>query len=83
MQIAGKMSDDYGDDYLKSLEVLIYQIRHQFESNLGEYSLNMKAMIEDREVMKQLGGRILNAANDLESCKSELDNIIWKEIKNA
>lgn len=83
MQIAGKMSDDYGDDYLKSLEVLIYQIRHQFESNLGEYSLNMKAMIEDREAMKQLGGRILNAANDLESCKSELDNIIWKEIKNA
>ena len=43
----------------------------------------MKAMIEDREAMKQLGGRILNAANDLESCKSELDNIIWKEIKNA
>lgn len=39
----------------------------------------MQAMIANREVMKELGNKIECAANELEKCEDNLNEIIWKE----
>lgn len=82
-KVAGTMSDDYSKDYRNALETLLMQIKSQFESNLEEYSLYMKAMIANKEAMKQLGEKVTNAAIALTSCKNQLNEIIWKEIKHV
>ena len=83
LEITGKMCDDYEKDYRKTLETLLHQIRSQFQTNLEDYSLSMRAMIDDREAMKKLGERIQAAADALDGCKVSLNKIIWKEIINA
>ena len=74
------MTDDFAKDYRNALETLLMQIKTIFESNLEQYSLNMKAMMEDKEAMMKLGGRISDAANSLLSCQDSLNEIIWREI---
>lgn len=83
IKVAGLMSDDYSKDYRKALETLLMQIKSQFESNLAEYSLYMRAMIENKEAMKQLGNKVEDAANTLKECQNQLNTIIWKETKHV
>ncbi len=77
--IATSMADEYAGDYQKALETILMAIRSNFEENLAKYSLYMQAMIENREVMKQLGTKIDDAATDLAECENDLNSIIWKE----
>lgn len=79
--VAREMADDYGRDYRNSLETLLMQIKTIFESNLEKYSLNMKAMIEDREAMQKLGNKVSDAALSLAGCQENLNEMIWKELK--
>ena len=77
-----KMEDDFENDYRSSLNQLLNDVQDVFQKNLEDYSLKMKAMIEDRDAMKDLGMKIQDAADDLDECKKSLNSIIWKEIKN-
>lgn len=81
--IATEMADEYAGDYRKALETVLMAIKSNFEQNLAKYSLYMKAMIDNREVMKQLGEKIEVAAKDLTECENDLNDIIWKEQKNG
>lgn len=77
--IATEMATDYAKDYCKSLETILMAVKSNFEQNLDQYSLYMKAMIDNREVMMQLGNKIEAAASDLNECEKDLNEIIWKE----
>lgn len=80
---AGEMRDEYVKEFCKSLETLLMQIKSQFELHLSEYSLNMKALIQNRDAMMALGDRIATAAVDLVGCQEQLNQIIWKEKENV
>lgn len=77
MDIADSMCDDYSKDYRDSLESLLVQIKTQFEGNLDTYSLYMKAMVENRDAMKQLGEKVADVATELFGCQKQLNDIIW------
>lgn len=83
MKEAASMSDTFCDDYKTSLETVLAQIKTQFERNLDDYSLNMKALKENKAAMEALGIKISDAADALRSCQVDLNNIIWKEINNV
>lgn len=77
--IATDMTNEYSADYQKALETILMAIKSNFEQNLAKYSLYMKAMIDNKEVMKKLGTKIEDAAADLTACEDDLNAIIWKE----
>ncbi len=76
-EIAASMCDDYSRDYRTALESLLIQTRTQFENNLETYSLYMKAMVENRDAMKQLGDRVADVATELFESQKQLNDIIW------
>lgn len=78
--IVEDMHTDYCADYRKTLETLLMQIKSQFETNLAEYSLHMKALIDNKDIMMQLGKKVENAAEALIMCQSKLNEIIWREL---
>lgn len=78
--IATDMADEYAKDYQKALETILMAIKSNFEQNLAKYSLYMETMINNREVMKQLGIKIEDTATDLVESEDELNAIIWKEV---
>lgn len=80
--IARTMTDNYGEEYSKSLCTLLAQIKDAFASNLAQYSVNMQAMMEDKEAMEKLGGRISDAAMALQESQESLNRMIWREISN-
>lgn len=77
--VATEMATDYAKDYCKSLETILMAVKSNFEQNLDQYSLYMKALIDNREAMMQLGNKIEAAASDLNECEKGLNEIIWKE----
>lgn len=81
-RIAREMSDDYGRDYRQSLELLLMQVQSRFKTNLEQYSINMRTLIQNREAMLMLGRKVNDAAESLAECQSNLDSMIWKELKN-
>ena len=54
----------------------------EFENNLKKYSLRLKAKLEDKEAIENLGNKIQDAANELKICQNELWRIIWR-VKDA
>ena len=86
VQLQGLVEDMYNDycsDYRNTLETLLMQIKSQFETNLAEYSVHMKALIDNKDIMMQLGKKVENAANALIRCQEELNEIIWRELSNS
>lgn len=81
--VAGKMTDDYEEDYRVALETLLQRVISEFRNNLDKYSVQMKAMIENREAMKKLGDRISDAALSLVQCQGLLNKVIWEELENG
>ena len=77
------MHDEYASDYRNTLQALLNQIQALFQSHLEDYSLDMKALIEDRDAMVELGDKVQHAANTLDDCKRNLNDIIWREKDNA
>lgn len=77
VEIADSMCEDYSQDYRNALESLLMQIKTQFEGNLETYSLYMKAMVESRDAMKELGDKVADVATELFDCQKQLNDIIW------
>ena len=77
------MYNDYCSDYRNTLETLLMQIKSQFETNLAEYSVHMKALIDNKDIMMQLGKKVENAASALIRCQEELNEIIWRELSDS
>lgn len=76
-----EMGENYRKDYRDSLETILLQIKTSFATNLESYSLNMKALMENKDSMMELGNRVSHAAKVLRKCEEELNAIIWKEVK--
>lgn len=79
--IVEKMGKNYRKDYRESLEMILLQIKTNFATNLESYSLNMKALMDNKDAMMELGNRVSDAAKALRKCEEELNTIIWKEVK--
>lgn len=77
VNIADSMCVDYSADYRNALESLLMQIKNQFEGNLETYSLYMKAMVENRDAMQDLGDKVADVATELFDCQKQLNDIIW------
>lgn len=77
VNIADSMCVDYSADYRNALESLLMQIKTQFETNLETYSLYMKAMVENRDAMQDLGDKVADVATELFDCQKQLNDIIW------
>ena len=77
--VATDMADEYAIDYQNALETILMAIKCNFEQNLEKYSLYMKAMLNNKEVMERLGKKIEDAAKDLRDSKEDLNAIIWRE----
>ena len=78
-KVIGEMRDEFIKDYKNNLKNLLIDTKSHFTVNLKNYSLDMKAMVEDRNTMKQLGKKISDAAEALANCQKELDTIIWRQ----
>ncbi len=81
-EITSGMADDYEDEYARSLESVLAKVKHEFESKLGEYSLRMKALLEDKAAMIKLGEVIEQTAQELATSQEDLNRVIWEEHKN-
>lgn len=79
--IVEKMGKNYRKDYREPLEMILLQIKTNFATNLESYSLNMKALMDNKDAMMELGNRVSDAAKALRKCEEELNTIIWKEVK--
>ena len=82
-EVARSMSDDYCKDYRTALETMLAQIKSQYQMNLDDYSLNMKALKENKAAMERLGGKLVDAANELRSRQDDLNQMIWRGIEDA
>lgn len=78
-----KMADDYSEDYAKALDTLLLQIQSIYKTNLMRYSVQMKAMAEDKEAMMRLCGKLKEASAALGECQQQLNETIWKEVSHA
>ena len=83
MKEAEMMRNDYLTDYCSSLEKLTEKTEQDFKSRLSDYSLTMAALIQDRDTMKKVGDRMSAAADELDKCLKQLDQIIWRESENV
>ena len=79
--IVEKLGKNYRKDYRDSLETILMQIKSNFGTNLEVYSLNMKALIENKDAMMELGQRVFDVAEALRGCEKELNDIIWREVQ--
>ena len=79
--IVEKLGKNYRKDYRDSLETILMQIKSNFGTNLETYSLNMKALIENKDAMMKLGQRVFVVAEALRGCEKELNDIIWREVQ--
>ena len=77
--IVEKLGRNYRKDYRDSLETILMQIKSNFGTNLEVYSLNMKALLEDRDAMMELGKRLFEVSEALRACEMDLNDIIWRE----
>lgn len=78
--IVEDMSEKYRKDYKNALEILLMQIKINFETNLETYSLSMQGLKENKDAMMELGGHVADAAAALKKCEEELNEIIWREV---
>ena len=79
--IVEKIGTNYRKDYADTLDTILLQVKSNFGDNLDTYSLNMKALIENKDAMMKLGEKIFDAAEALKRCESDLNDIIWREIQ--
>lgn len=79
--IVEKLGKNYRKDYRDSLETILMQIKSNFGTNLEIYSLNMKALIENKDAMMKLGQRVFDVAEALRGCEKELNGIIWRGVQ--
>lgn len=69
---------DYREDYRKSLSALLGAIQSEFEKNLHNYSLLMRAMMENRQSVEALHDEIAAAAEKLAELQRGLNDVIWR-----
>lgn len=81
LEIVEKMGENYRKDYRNTLETLLYQIKTEFGTNLGTYSLHMQTLMENRDAMMELGRRVEDTAAALRKCEGELNKIILREAQ--
>jgi len=81
--IADGLYTDYGKDYRKSIVVVLKEVEDEFINNIEKYSVLIKALLEEKEVMEQLQKLFLEVASSLEECQEELNCVIWSGEKNG
>ena len=72
----------FKSEYYDTLCDILEQVKGKFETNLEQYSVNMGAMLQNRDAMMRLGAVIEEAAQSLAKCEETLNNSIWRELKD-
>lgn len=80
VKISNNIMNTYKEDYIKTLDKILYSIKDDFEYHLEDYSLSIKAMYEDKNAMIELGERILKSSQSLIQCQNDLNQIIWNKL---
>lgn len=75
-----ELADIYKENYRQSLNSLLRKVESEFNLNMENYSISLKAKLEDKEAMESLKCKILVAVEQLHECQRELDAVIW-EVK--
>lgn len=81
--LAGEMADAFRKDYQDTFNKVIEAVQDRFKNNLDEFSLNVRAMKEDRDAMLKLGQIISDAATSLSESQERLNSLIWKEMEST
>lgn len=71
--------DDMKKDYLAEGNRISDAISAEYNDHLETYSTLLHGLIENKEKMQEIGGRIHNVADKIDACTNELESIIWKE----
>ncbi len=79
--IVEKLETNYKKDYRESLITILMQVKSNYEKNLGTYSIDMKALIDNKDAMMELGQKVADAADALRTCEKKLNDIIWREVQ--
>ncbi|MBD5512046.1 MAG: hypothetical protein HDR08_12485 [Lachnospiraceae bacterium] len=72
--LAEDLERDFRDEYAR----LLSQVKSEFEQNLEKYSTMVKAKLDDKKAIENLGGKIQAAADELKQCQNKLEEIIWR-----
>ena len=83
MNLAGEMVDVFRKDFQDAFNKVIEAVQDRFKNNLDEFSLNVKALKEDRDAMLKLGQIISDAATSLSDSQDRLNRDIWKEVEST
>ena len=69
LSIAARMSDDFKNDYVRSLSALLDQVKAEFILNMDKYSILMQAKLADKKAMEELRKKIVSTEDALLRCK--------------
>lgn len=78
--ITGELADEYKTNYRESLNSMLKKVESEFTVNMEQYSLSLRAKLEDKDAMEKLKDKILAAVAELRRCQKTLDSGIW-EVK--
>lgn len=76
--IINSLAQDLESEFRNAHAVLFSQVKSEFEQNLEKYSIMMKAKLDDKAAIENLGEKIQASASELRQCQSSLEKIIWR-----
>ena len=71
-------SQEIESEYRHIHSDILERLKSEYENNIERYSKVLKAMLTDKKKTEELGIKIKIAADELEKCKKELDDKIWR-----
>ena len=78
--VTDELADEYKTNYRESLNSMLKKVESEFTVNMEQYSLSLRAKLEDKDAMEKLKDKILAAVAELRRCQKTLDSGIW-EVK--
>lgn len=79
--IVNSLSQDAESEFRNAHVVLFSQVKSEFEQNLEKYSIVLKAKLDDKAAIENLGEKIQASVSELRQCQNNLEEIIWR-VKN-
>lgn len=76
--ITQDLVNDLTEKYRDSHAQLLGRIKGEFETNLKKYSVMMRAKLDDKAAIENLGEKLRAAATELRQCQEKLEEIIWR-----
>lgn len=81
MRKTEELVDYFYAEYKKEGDSISGEIHKSYTQNLNTYSTMLRGLIENRETMQEIGGKLQTVASKINECTDKLEGIIW-EAKN-